>query len=198
MPGDIVLIVGSDPGRVETDLGAGMVACPSCGGVLGPWSFARRRSLRGEEDPVVLRPRRARCRSCLSTHVLLPDVVLLRRADTVGVIGRAVVARASGSGHRRIAEQLERPASTVRGWLRRFLAAAARVATHFTVWAHALDPNLGPIEPAGGALADALEAIGAAARAASLRLGPRPPWSWVSVLTVGGVVSNTNSPWLAP
>jgi hypothetical protein len=60
-----------------------------------------------------------------------------------------------------------------------------------------LDPVLGPVLPAGSAVADAVEAIGVAARAASLRLGPRRPWSWASVLTVGRLLSNTNTPWLA-
>ena len=32
-----------------------------------------------------LRPRRARCRGCTGTHVLLPDVALLRRQDGVEV-----------------------------------------------------------------------------------------------------------------
>ena len=66
------------------------------------------------------------------------------------------------------------------------------------LWAHALDANQKPIEPAGSALADAVEAVGVAARAASLRLGPRPAWSWASVLTVGALLANTNTPWLAP
>jgi hypothetical protein len=193
-----VLIVGSDPVEVERELVAGTVGCPSCAGALGPWSFARRRCLRGEDGAVIVRPRRGRCRSCGSTHVLLPDVALLRRVDAVEVIGRALVAKASGSGHRRIAEQLGRPASTVRGWVRRFVEVATRVAAHFTAWAYALDANLGPVWPAGGVLAEAVEAVGVAARAASLRLGPRPPWSWVSVLTLGRLISNTNSPWLVP
>lgn len=99
---------------------------------------------------MVLRPRRGRCRSCRSTHVLLPDIALLRRVDSVAVIGRALVAAAAGTGHRVIAEGLGRPASTVRGWLRRFRAVAARVAAHFLAWAHRFDPNLGAVAPAGG------------------------------------------------
>lgn len=194
-----MLIVGSDLVLVETELVAGVIGCPlSCGGTLRPWSFARRRLLRGEDGPVVVHPRRGRCGSCRSTHVLLPDVALLRRVDTAEVVGRALVSAASGSGHRQIADGLARPRSTVRGWLRRFRTVAERVAWHFAVWAHVFDPNLGPIAPVGNVVADAVEAVGVAARAASLRLGPRPPWSWASVLTVGRLVSNTNSPWMAP
>lgn len=191
-----MLIVENDPERVEADLVAGMIACPACGGALVRWSFGRRRRVRGEVGVVEIRPRRGRCRSCGKTQVLLADVVLGRRVDTVAVIGRALRAAADGAGHRKAAEVVGRPVSTVRGWLRRFRAVAERVAAHFIVWARVLDPNLGAIDPAGSVLADALEAIGVAARAASLRLGPRPAWSWVSVLTVGALLSNTSSPWL--
>lgn len=130
--------------------------------------------------------------------MLLPDVALARRVDTVMVIGRALGAAAGGVGHRRAAKRVGRPASTVRGWLRRFSAVAALVASHFSVWAHRLDPNLGPITAAGSVLADAVGAVGVAARAASLRFGPRPAWSWASVLTGGRLLANTNSLWPRP
>ena len=67
---------------------------------------------------MALRPRRARCRTCRVTHVLLPAVVAPRRADTTAVIGSALQASARGTGYRRIAAQLERPLSTVRRWIR--------------------------------------------------------------------------------
>lgn len=197
MPGGIVLIVRSDAAGVETELVAGMLACPACDGVLGPWGFARSRRLRAQERPVELRPRRARCRSCKKTHVLLDDVALVRRVDVVAVIGTALLAAARGAGFRRAAELIGRPATTVRGWLRRARAAAARIREHFTRWAHALDASLPAIEPAGSALADALAALGVAARAASVALGPRPAWSWVSVLSGGRLLANTSSPWPA-
>jgi hypothetical protein len=198
MPEGIMVIVENDPAQVETALAAGVMRCPVCGGRLARWSFARPRILRSEAGGVGLRPRRARCCSCGKTQVLLPDVALGRRVDTVAVIGGALTAAAAGAGHRKVAVLVGRPASTVRGWLRRFRRAAARVATHFSVWAHRLDPNLAVIGPAGSPVADAVEAVGVAARAASLRLGPRPGWSWASVLTGGGLLFNTNSPWPVP
>jgi hypothetical protein len=130
--------------------------------------------------------------------VLLPDGVLARRVDTVAVIGAALTAAAAGAGHRKAAERVGRPPSTVRGWLRRFRVVAVRVAAFFAAWAQRLDPMLDVVEPAGSPVAAAVEAIGVAARAASLRLGSRPPWSWASVLTVGRLLANTNTPWLAP
>ena len=83
-----MLIVENDPAKVEADLAAGRVACPGCGYVLGPWSFARRRFVRAEAGLLEVRPRRARCRECAKTHVLLPDLLLCRRVDVIAVIGR--------------------------------------------------------------------------------------------------------------
>lgn len=193
-----MLIVDDDPERVEADLLAGNIHCPACGGTLGPWWFARPRKLRDVAGSVVLRPRRARCPKCRVTHVLLSNVALLRRVDTAAVIGRGLSAAARGLGHRKVAADLDRPESTVRGWMRRARTAAGRIESHFVAWAHATDPNLGPISPVGFALANAVEAIGVAARAASLRLGPRPAWAWASVMSGGGLLCNTNSPWPAP
>ncbi len=198
VPGGIVLIVRNDAVRVETDLVAGLIGCPACDGVLGPWGFARSRWLRSTEVPVELRPRRARCRSCKKTHVLLDDIALVRRADVVAVVGMAMLAAAQGAGFRRAAELVGRPATTVRGWLRRARAAVVRIREHFVRWAHALDASLPAIEPAGSELADAVTAVGVAARAASVAFGPRPAWSWASVLSGGRLLANTSSPWPAP
>jgi hypothetical protein len=193
-----VLIVSADPDRVETDLASGAVTCPNCGGVLAPWAWARRRSVRAETGSLVLRPRRARCRSCRVTHVLLPDVVFLRRVDVAAVVGAALLAAAEGAGHRTVATLVRRPAETVRGWLRRARAGAERIRVHFLAWTQALDPLAGPVAPAGSALADAVEAVAVAARAVSLRLGPRPVWSIASSLSAGMLLSNTSTPWPRP
>ena len=88
-------MVEADPDRVEQDLAAGRLACPSCAGGLGPWGFARPRRLRGRGGVQQrLCPRRGRCRACRATHVLLPTTGLLRRVDLVEVIGQALLARA--------------------------------------------------------------------------------------------------------
>jgi hypothetical protein len=110
-----MLTVGVDRGVVETALCGGVLRCPAagCGQRLGPWGSARERGVRGVGR---LMPRRARCTSCRRTHVLLPASVLLRRADAVTVIGVALLAKASGCGHRRVAELVGRPVTTVRGW----------------------------------------------------------------------------------
>jgi transposase-like protein len=189
-----MLIVCAEQARVESELVAGVLSCPSCRGVLGPWGYARSRVLRCSEGDRLLRPRRARCRGCAGTHVLLPDVALLRRQDEVSVIGQAIEAKVAGEGYRSIAGRLGVHAGTVRGWLRRFAERADQVRVHFTRWAVVLDPELGPVLPAGGVVADALEAIAVAARAWVLRFGPGDPWRIASALSAGVLLCNTSTP----
>ncbi len=193
-----MLIVVNDPTHVERELLAGRLACPHCEGELRPWGHARRRVLRTQTNNEELRPRRVRCSTCRTTSVLLPDVCLSRRVDEVAVIGRALLEKAGGAGHRTIAARLARPEETVRGWLRRFSSRVLAIQEHFRRWAFALDARLEQVTPQGSLLADALEAIGLATRAATLLFGPRPVWSWVSAMTGGTLLSNTNSPFPAP
>ena len=91
----------ADPDRAETDLAAGTLACPGCARPLQRWGHARTRTVRDHgHATLALRPRRARCRTCRVTHVLLPAVVVPRRADTTAVIGSALLAstRETGTG----------------------------------------------------------------------------------------------------
>ena len=194
----MVLIVWNDPARVEAALASGELACPHCDGELRPWGHARPRVLRSRSGATELRPRRAWCASCTKTSVLLPDVWLLRRVDEVEVIGAALLERAAGSGHRRIAALLDRPPETVRGWLRRFASKAEALCAHFRHWALALDARLDEIAPQASIVGEALEAIGLATRAATLLLGPRPPWCWASAMTAGMLLSHTSSPFPVP
>ena len=203
-----MLTVGKDGAAVERRLAQGRLACPGCGGRLGPWGYARPRVLR--EQGVArrrLRPRRARCAGCGRTHVLLPVSALVRRADAAVVIGAALVAKAAGWGHRRIAVWLGRPASTVRGWLRRFAARAGLLRAVFTTLLCELDPDPEVPEPAGSGVADAVVAILAAAGAVGRRWSGLAfglsPWelavavTWGRLLGPGSTVwvRNTNCPW---
>jgi hypothetical protein len=173
-------MVGTEVGEVERELCDGRLRCPSCQGAMRPWGHGRVRVLRDRADSLRLRPRRSRCLGCARTHVLLPETLLARRADTVAVIGAGLAARVGGAGHRRIAAGLRRPVSTVRGWLRRFAARAESIRVAFTTLADALDPALPPAPPTGSGFADAVAPIGVAARAAALRLGPWPPWPFAA------------------
>ncbi|HEY5431300.1 MAG TPA: hypothetical protein VIK04_19450 [Solirubrobacteraceae bacterium] len=187
-------IVGVELALVEVELLGGLLSCPSCREVLGPWGHARERVTRRVSGDWRWRPRRARCRGCRGTHVLLADLCLLRRQDEVEVIGAAVEAHVAGEGHRPIAARLGVPAGTVRGWLRRYAVNAEAIRALFTRSAVVLDPMLGPIMAAGSVAADALEAIAVAGRAWVLRFGPQPVWRIVSRLSAGRLlVRNTSS-----
>jgi uncharacterized protein DUF6431/Homeodomain-like domain-containing protein len=184
-----VLTVNGDGVMVGRQLADGELDCPGCGGVLGGWGRARPRRVRVEEGPdAVVVPRRSRCRQCGATHVLLPAWCLSRRADEGAVIGAALQAAAAGGGHRTIAECLGRPASTVRGWLRRFAARAEEVRVFFTVLLARTGPD--PVMPAAasGPVAAAVSAIAGAAAAVAQRwpqVGTVPVWAAASAASGG-------------
>ncbi|MGD0687667.1 MAG: DUF6431 domain-containing protein [Streptosporangiaceae bacterium] len=188
-----MLTVNGDRAVVERQLAGGELACPSCGGVLGGWGNAAERRVRVlEGDDVRLRPRRSRCRRCRGTHVLLPAWLLLRRADAGEVIGAALEAAAAGAGHRRIAGLVGRPASTVRGWLRRFAGRAERVRAFFTVLLARTAPD--PVMPAGapGLVAAAVSAVAGAAAAVAARwprIGEVPVWAAASAASGGRLLA---------
>ena len=135
-------MVSPDLDLVDRELRAGRLSCPLCEGRLRPWGWARQRLVRHLDQSERLRPRRSRCAGCAVTHVLMPVVCLLRRVDAVAVIGAALLAKATGQGHRPIAARLGRPATTVRDWLRRFAARAEALRALFTALALRLDPDL--------------------------------------------------------
>ncbi|MGH2930750.1 MAG: helix-turn-helix domain-containing protein [Solirubrobacteraceae bacterium] len=130
--------------------------------------------------------------------MLLPDVCLARRRYVATVIGAALLS-VGREGYRRAGERLGVPGETVRGWRQRFRTRAELIASHFLRWARALDATFDPPAGQGSPAADAIEAIGRCTRVASLRLGRRPPWSWASALTAGGLLEvNTSPPWPVP
>ncbi|WP_331721336.1 DUF6431 domain-containing protein [Streptomyces sp. NBC_00212] len=138
-----------------------MPSCPACDASLRPWGYARERTIRLPEGGLRrLRPRRARCPSCRTTHVLLPPYCLLRRVDSVHTIAAALLDQVAGHGHRRIAERRHRPATTVRGWLRRARARAAFWSRHGMIYAYRLTPDAGPFQPRATELAEALDVLG--------------------------------------
>ena len=193
-----MLIVGIDAAAVETDLVDGRLACRTCGRGLRPWGYGVEREVRLLVGSERRRLRRSICRACGATHVLVPEDMLLRRRDAVEVVGAALTAKAGGDGHRRIAAVLGRPASTVRGWLRRFAAMAGALREHFTRWAYALDAVHDRLSPGGSGFFDAVEAVGVLGIVAVRRFGPRPPWSLASVVTGGGLLCNTSCLWAQP
>jgi hypothetical protein len=179
--------VDDDRGARDGGGGSGRwaVALPVCDGPLARWGFARERQVRTLDGVRSITPRRACCRPCATTHVLLPAWAVPRRRDSAEVIGTALLAHANGLGHRRIAVRLGRPPGTVRGWLRRFAARAGEVGASARRWAHAFNPGeLDRIGPAGSEVADAVDMLGRMARACRVRLGmSASPWELAVSLT---------------
>jgi hypothetical protein len=144
--------------------------------------------------------------------VLLPVTVLLRRADTVEVIGAALTARAAGLGHRRIAVWLGVPTGTVRGWLRRWGSRLEAVRVHFVLVAQLAGVDRAVPKAMGSPWRDVLVAVGAAAAAVIARfgaagvVGPVTAWQVAAASSGGrllspgwpasavGAGSNTSSP----
>ena len=142
----------------------------------------------------------------------MPASVLLRRADAVTVIGAALLAKASGSGHRPIAVLLGVPASTVRGWLRRIVAVAEQVLAVLAAAAAELGSEFTPPAATVGPVAAVVEMLGALVAAVARRLGGScSAWRLAAVLTDGRLIApkgpelgawsalgrNTNSLWAA-
>jgi hypothetical protein len=170
-----LLSVGADFVQVERELMAGELCCPDCEQRLSPWGHAAPRFVRADRVRRI-RPRRAICSDapgCGRSHVLLPRFCLGRRVDVVEVIWAALLARAVGQGWRTITRAAGRPASTVRGWLRRFQAhvEAIRVAFAWVEHRAAGGCDLDRLTPAGGVVGDAVAQIGAAVAAVRRRCG---------------------------
>lgn len=188
-----MLTVGKDAAGVGEMLRQGLLSCPGCMGRLAPWGHAAGRRVFGPGRVArSVRSRRSRCTGCGATHVLLPADLLARRGDDVAVIGRALASSARGHGHRRIAAALGISADTVRGWLRRFAAAAGQVREFFTRLARALSADPVPLEPAGSLVADAVVAVAAAADAAQSRwpqIRAVSAWELAAAVTSGSLMS---------
>ena len=167
--GTPLVTVEADQGRVESRLVAGQVECPDCREPLRPWGWAHPRGVQGIAE--VLRPRRSRCSGCLVTHVLLPVTVLVRRAYATDVIGAALLARAGGSGHRSIGQELSVPAATVRGWLRVMGSRLEAVRRYLLGVAHRAGVDRPVPTALGSPWRDLLASLGAAMVAVTGRFG---------------------------
>jgi len=164
---------------------------------MGLWSGYRRHVREGGFCQRVFIPR-VRCRSCEVTHAMLPAFLLVGRLDAAETVGAVVGEVASGRvGVRPAAEQMAVPYTTARGWCRRFVARAPRVAMAFAALAVELGGKA--LAPVGDRRVWALEAMAEAWRVASglpgwLALGV---WRFVSAVSGGRLIAaNTDSPWL--
>lgn len=186
------MVIVADEDAAGQELAASCMPCPSCsGGSLRPWGHARTRVLRGLRGARhTLRPRRARCRDCGATHVLLPAHAPPRRADTLQVVMAGLLAHQGGTGARTIGADLDVPVDTVRSWVRSASAHAQWLRERATQWAYRMDPVHPPIQTTGSPLGDALNALGYAAAATARRV-PRPltAWQLIGLISAGCLVA---------
>lgn len=178
------MIVVLDETRAQRDLAAGTLRCPSCSGPRRSWGYARTRRLRLPGGATLrLRSRRARCRDCAVTHVLLPAVAPVRRAYTIDVIGEVLLSSVQGHGHRTIGARSGIPPDTVRSWIRRAGARAEWLRAQATIALAAFDPTPAPIEPPRSRLADAILALSHAMAAARRISGPTgTAWQLIAII----------------
>ncbi len=141
--------------------------------------------------------RRGRCPVCRRSHALLPDLVLARRLDEVGVIGRGLALKLSGGrGLRPIAEHLGVPHTTVRTWWRRFRVRSSTTLIRCTALAVSLDGTAVMLNTTGERAA--IDALGVAWQRAQVRFGEQVGaiWAFWSRISSGQALgTNTTSPW---
>jgi hypothetical protein len=183
-----VVIVVRDDTLVSSALAEGTLACPTCGGRLRKWGYARPRWV-GTRDGgrVRERPARVRCiiASCRRTRVLLPARCVPRRCCDADTIGAALLAAAQGQGPRPIAAALGLPAATVRGWLRAARANADWLYRTAVAKLHALDVDPAPLGPVGSPLGEAVSALGAAVKRRMGAAMPTSVWPIVVIVSRG-------------
>ena len=130
-----------------------------------------------------------RCSACGTTQALLPWFVVPRRWDIVEVIGRALQLLAEGWGHRRIAEALARPETTVRAWCRRWRWLVVGMAGELL--AKAVSWGWSGWELPSSPLLRCLAALEALSGQWSRRHGPVRSWRLANLIT-GGLLPATN------
>jgi hypothetical protein len=170
-------------------------ACPDCHRLLTGWGGYWRwvRAARLPEQRVWIR--RGWCADCRRTQALLPSFLFIHRLDANAVIGSALQQAAGGSGARPIAQRLELPHTTVRGWWRRVKTTAPRLVADLLVQATSLDPA--PVTLRTDGPAAVLEALEHAWQRARRRLGARLPerWAFWSLISGGlALAPHTNPP----
>jgi hypothetical protein len=180
-----VQTVRGDEVSVERRLCRGLLRCP-CSGVLGPWGHACERTIRFGSLRWSVRPRRARCRSCRATHVLLPATLFVRRAFAGALMWACVLARAAGSKIAAIGSRFGVRTSTVASWLHRFTGRAGWWRQVLMDVLALVDGQVRRFVPARSVLGDAivvLDGVLAALRGRDARMVTLTAWELASHLT---------------
>jgi len=163
---------------------------------MGFWGFYQRDVRVGSVSKVLVR--RVRCRSCRTSHAMLPDFIAHGRLDSIEVIGAGIEVMAVGVGTRGAAAVTGVPHTTARDWRRRSVSRAPMLTAGF--WAACV--GLGGLVPrfvATGALSVLSVAVAAAVAAARRRLGSHGSQWRIANRIIGGhlISTNTDPPWAA-
>lgn len=166
--------------------------CPGCGGAMTFRGWHGRFIRLGRVRRIWIR--RQECPPCKKSHVITPTFILLRRLDPAEVIGAALARAQQGRGIRRIAEELDLPHTTVRGWRRRFRARAPTLSAGFA--AVAVELGVQPPALTPDPETAALQALGAAWGKAKERFGEAVVslWRFASAVTGTGMLATTTTP----
>jgi hypothetical protein len=142
---------------------------------------------------------RVRCGRCDRTDAVLPAFVVVGRLDVVESIGEVIERVVSGAGGvRPSAARVEVPHTTARGWVRRFVGRARRLAVAFAALVVELGAEVvvaAVTDTAGHALAAVASAFEVACSLPGWAALGR--WRFVSAVSGGTVIAtNTNPPYL--
>jgi len=180
------------------DVAVPRLDCPRCAGATTRWS-GYRRFVRAEGLARAIFVPRVRCGRCDRTDVVLPAFVVVGRLDAVESIGEVIEGVVSGAGGvRPAAARVEVPHTTARGWVRRFVGRARRLAVPVAALAVELGADVvvaAVTDTAGHALAALAAAFEVACSLPGWAALGR--WRFVSAVSGGTVIAtNTNTPYL--
>lgn len=184
-----MLIVSENDEEVVKDVKVGNLTCNICFSLLILWGYGRWRTIRTSSGEKRIRPRRARCKGCNVTHTLLPIGHFLRRRDDAQRIMSALLKKADGISIENIADLLNIPFTTVRGWMRRFKSKATEITNFFNDLAINLNASLNEFHVQSTPFSQALESIGTAVIASQIKFGIREDYEVVTLLSKGMLLS---------
>ena len=187
-----MIMVDPNSAVVDAEIARGRFKCPYDNARMILWGRGRRRVVGGVG---YLCPRRMRCTISLATHVLLPRVLLLRRADRVDRIGRQLELAATGMGYRKVAQASRASPDTVRRRIVRCCDNTSAVAAAVTRIVAQVDP-MAPHGFGSGVIAvvDAAGKLASALRRARGIAFKAAPWRAMSQATGGRMLSPRYSP----
>lgn len=167
--------------------------CPTCGGKdIIFWSGYFRYVVLTGGTSEKLFIRRVFCKSCHKTHSLLPWFILVKRPYLASLIGDALTSKIiKGRSTRSIARDLSLPRRTISGWIKRFDLQVVNLYNHMLYLIRSAKNHPPPAEDKATA---AITGLFQLFRQTQFCNTHDHFWSYVSLLTDGGFLTNTTCP----